>query len=317
MGSPHHHYLIADAFIVPPENEIYYSEKVMRIPCNQPIDRKRIIAPRAPTRAEAGLPEDAFVFASFNGMQKVTPRCFARWMSILSQTPGSVLWLLTGSDSANDHLRAAAAQQGVDPTRIVFAPKAPNPQHLARIALADLFLDTLPYGAHSTAADALTMGLPILTVAGKSFASRFCASVVAAAGLGDLICSNVEEYVRRAVSFGNAPGSLRRHAERLRRERASSVLCDVPRLVNTLEDCFWQMQAERERGQTPTPDLANLDVYYDIGAELDLESMETLEGSAYRELYRERLAELHALSPVAADARLWNGERRTPARLSA
>ena len=123
MGSPHHHYLIADAFIIPPENEIFYSEKVMRIPCNQPIDRKRTIAPRSPTRAEAGLPEDAFVFASFNGMQKVTARCFARWMSILSQTPGSVLWLLTGSEGANASLRAAAAQQGVDPTRILFAPK--------------------------------------------------------------------------------------------------------------------------------------------------------------------------------------------------
>ena len=173
MGSPYHHYLIADGAIIPPENEIFYSERVLRIPCNQPLDRKRPIGPDRPSRADAGLPEGAFVYASLNGMQKVTANCFSRWMNILREVPDSVLWLLSGEAETNKRLQAAAAERGVAAERILFAGKAANPQHLARIPLADLFLDTTPYGAHSTAADALTMGLPILTLRGAQLRVAF------------------------------------------------------------------------------------------------------------------------------------------------
>lgn len=304
MGSPYHQYLITDDIIVPRENEIYYSEKVLRIPCNQPIDRKRTIAQHAPTRAEAGLPEDAFVYACFNGMQKLTRNCFARWMTILTEMPDSVLWLLTGDEATNARLRSAAAQRGVAPDRILFAQKTANPQHLARISLADLFLDTLPYGAHSTAADALMMGLPILTLPGRSFASRFCASVVTATGLTDLICATPEEYVERAVLLGRNPEKLNTYKDLLRCRR-QSVLYDIPALVRRLEELFLEMQDDHERGATPVPDLTNLDIYYEIGAELDLENIELLNERSYRAQYSERLANWNRHAPIPADKRFW------------
>ena len=305
MGSPYHHYLIADGRIIPPEHEMFYSERVLRIPCNQPIDRKREVSAIRPTRAQVGLPDNAFVYASLNGMQKLTAKTFARWMTILSAVPDSVLWLLTGDEATNRRLRDAASERGVSAERILFAQKAPPPHHLARIGLADLFLDTTPYGAHSTAADALTMGLPILTLQGRGFASRFCSSVVAAAGLGDLICHTPEEYVQRAIAFGNDPQSLAGYREHLRLAHESSVLRDIPALARRLEELFWQMQGECERGLTPQPDLTNLDVYYEIGAELDLENIELLDERSYRSLYLERLAKWNACAEIPPDKRLW------------
>jgi predicted O-linked N-acetylglucosamine transferase (SPINDLY family) len=241
-------------------------------------------------------------------MQKLTANVFARWMTILREVPGGVLWLLTGDDATNQRLRAAAAAQGVGPERLIFAQKAANPHHLARIALADLFLDTTPYGAHSTAADALTVGLPILTPEGRSFAARFCGSVVSAAGLPDLICATPEEYVRRAIEFGRDRARLAPYREHLRLNRDASVLRDIPGLTRRLEELYWQMQGERERGETPVPDLTNLDVYYEIGAELDLENIELLDARAYRALYAERLAAWNDYAALAPDRRFWPGE---------
>ena len=308
MGSPHHQYMITDEHIVPPSSERYYSEKVLRIQCNQPIDRKRQIEQASPTREQAGLPENSFVYASFNGTQKLTANCFARWLRILEGVPASVLWLLTADDKTNQRLRDLAAASGIAPARILFAPKAPPPKHLARIALADLFLDTLPYGAHSTAADALTMGLPVLTLPGKTFASRFCGSVVAAAGLVDLVCAKAEEYVQRAMAFGRNPESLLYYRDLLKRSRQSSVLYDIPGLVRGLEKCFWEMQSAAEEGRTPTPDLANLDHYYEIGAELDLVNMELLGERQYEQLYQDKLAVRHLHQSIVADQRLWRRE---------
>ena len=309
MGSPYHHYVIADRRIIPPEYEIFYSEQVLRIPCNQPIDRKRTISPFRPSRAQVGLPDDAFVYASLNGMQKLTSNCFTRWMTILRDVPDSVLWLLTGEAETNQRLRAAALESGVNPDRILFAHKAANPHHLARIPLADLFLDTAPYGAHSTAADALTMGLPILTLQGRSFASRFCSSVISAAGLEDLICRTPEEYVRRAIAFGRDPQSLVQYRDQLRLGREKSVLRDIPALARRLEELFWQIQSESERGATPVPDLTNLDIYYEIGAELDLENIELLDEQSYRSLYIERLAKRNAWAAIPPDKRALDLDR--------
>jgi len=313
MGSPYHQYLIADDYIIPPENEIFYSERVLRIPCNQPIDRKRRIAAQKPTRSEAGLPESAFVYASLNGMQKLTPTMFARWMTILREVPDSVLWLLLGDDETNKRLLDAAAGQGVARERILFAGKTANPQHIARIGLADLFLDTTPYGAHSTAADALTAGLPVLTLEGRSFASRFCGSVVSAAGLGDLICATPEDYVRRAIAFGLDRASLTPYRNKLIRERDASVLRDIPALTKSLEAAFWRMQSECERGATPVPDLTNLDLYYEIGSELNAEPIEFMDARAYRARYLERLAKWNEHSAITPDRRFWPGDATTEA----
>lgn len=304
MGSPFHQYLISDGFMIPPENEIYYSEKVLRIPCDQPLDRKRPIAAR-PSRADVGLPEDAFVYASFNGMQKITETCFARWMTILSETPGSLLWLLAGDESANQRLRELAEQRGISADRLIFAPKVPNPHHIARIGVADLFLDTFPYGAHSTASDAITSGLPVLTMPGKTFAARFCASIVKAAGVPEMICSSPEDYVARAIAFERDRKSLLAVRESIARQRDTCVLRDIPALARRLEELFWQMQGECERGEAPVPDLTNLDLYYEVGAEAVLENIEFEDEQSYRNRYVKKLAQLHDYAPIPYDRRLW------------
>lgn len=307
LASPFHQYIIADDFIVPPENEIYYTEKVLRIPCNQPVDRKRLIAGR-PSRQQAGLPEDAFVYACFNGMQKITAGCFSRWMQILNATPGSVLWLLAGNDSVNQRLRDEATKAGVDPDRLIFAPKAGNPHHLARIAVADLFLDTFPYGAHSTAADAITMGLPVLTIPGKSFASRFCGSIVVAAGVPELVCNGPEDYVNRAIAFERDRGSLQAVRASIQSQRDTSALRDMEALARRMEDLFWQMQGECERGETPVPNLTNLDVYYEIGAGIIAQNIEFEDETAYRKRYLQELEKWNDYAPLAPDGRLWKGQ---------
>lgn len=304
MGSPFHQYIIADEHIIPEENEIYYTEKVLRIPCNQPVDRKRLIAAR-PSRADVGLPEDAFVFACFNGMQKITAACFDRWMAILAATPGSLLWLLGAGADVDQRLTQAAQQRGVDAERLIFAGKTPNPQHLARIQLADLFLDTFPYGAHSTAGDAMTMGLPVLTFPGNGFASRFCASIVAAAGVPELICEDPGDYVRKAIGFAEDRDALAAVREALDSRREASRLRDIPALVRRLEELYWQMQGECERGEAPVPDLTNLDVYYEVGAEIMKDNLEFDDSATYRQRYVERLAAWHAFSPIPYDSRLW------------
>ncbi|RWX76995.1 glycosyl transferase [Neorhizobium lilium] len=304
MGSPFHQYMIADDYIVPAQNEVYYTEKLFRIACNQPLDRKRVIA-ETPTRTAAGLPEDAFVYACFNGMQKITGNCFNRWMEILKATPASVLWLLAGDEDANMRLRQLAEQQGVAPDRIIFAPKAPNAHHLARIAVADLFLDTFPYGAHSTAADAITMGLPILTMPGNGFASRFCGSIISAAGIPEMACTSAAQYVERAIGFARDRQSLLAIRRSLAEQRETSVLRDMPGLARRLEEIFWDMQGECERGETPVPDLRNLDLYYEIGAELVLENIEFEDSAAYRKRYLKKLAQAHDYAAIPFDTRLW------------
>ena len=304
MGSPYHHYIIADEHIIPPDNEIYFTEKVLRIACNQPVDRKRLIGSR-PSRSDVRLPEEAFIFACFNGMQKITAASFARWMAILAAVPNSVLWLLGGEDDVNQRLRQTAEQHGLAPERLIFAAKAANPDHLARIGLADLFLDTFPYGAHSTASDALTMGLPVLTFPGKGFAARFCNSIVSAAGAYELICRGPEDYMAKAIGLARDPHRLTTIRSALQQRRDTSVLRDMPGTARRLEQLFWQMQGECERGETPTPDLRNLDVYYEIGAEIVLENIEFEDDRVYRQRYIEKLAERHDHAPIPTDGRLW------------
>ncbi len=304
MASPYHHYIIADDWIIPPSHEGYFSEKVLRLPCYQPSSRKREVAAATPSRRDVGLPAEGMVYCCFNGAHKINRFTFNRWLMIIARVPGSVLWLLGGSEAANRRLQDYAAERGVAKERIVFGDKLPNPAHLARYALADLFLDTTPYGAHTTASDALWMGLPVLTFSGRSFASRVCGSLVRAAGTPEMACSTAEELVERAVELGSEPGKLATVRDKLRAQRDTCVLFDMPRLVRRLEDLFRQMWHEHQSGQLPQPDLANLEVYLEVGSEVDYDDVEVQTIADYEGWWRARLARRHHLRPIPHDRRL-------------
>ena len=305
MGSPYHHYIIGDDVVTPKGAEAFFSEKILRLPCYQPNDRKRIVSPNTPTRASAGLPETAVVFCSLNGMQKMTSLVFHRWMLVLQHVPGSVLWLLTGTPETNQRLRDRAAANSVAPERLVFAEKMGNPDHLARYPLADLFLDSFPYGAHTTASDSLWMGVPILTLMGRSFAARVCADLVTAAGFPELVTRSPDEYVQKAIALGNDRAALKALRDRMPQAR-ESLLFDTPKLVKHLEALYEEMRDDYNAGKLPTPDLHNLEIYHEIAIEEDLEKIELLSDDDYIARYRQRLAEIDDLYPVPKDDRLWN-----------
>lgn len=304
-GSPYHHYLIADEGIVPTEHEIYYSEKVLRLPCYQPNDRRRIVAPQRPTREDVGLPRDAMVYCCFNGLHKISRFAFERWTTILQRVPDSVLWLLADDDATEERLRDFAHARGVARDRLIFAEKKANPDHLARYPLADLFLDTAPYGAHTTASDALWMGVPMLTLTGRAFASRVCTSLVRAAGVPELACGSPEEYVDRAVAMGRDRTLSATYRERLIAQRDSCDLFNTPMLVTQLEALFAEMWADLKAGQLPQPDLANLDVYFDIGVAIDHEAVEVGAIADYTAWWQGKLMQRHRIRPIPADRRLW------------
>lgn len=306
MGSPFHHYIIADEAIIPPERERFFSEAVRRLPCYQPNDRHRLVN-ATPPRSALGLPEDGFVFCCFNGMQKITRFVFDRWMTILRATPGSVLWLIQGGAAAEAALRGHAAAAGIDPARLIFAPPLRNADHVARYGAADLFLDTWPYGAHTTASDCLWMGTPILTVPGQSFASRVCGSLVKAAGMGDFLCQDWDEYGRRAIALATDPAPLAEARARLLAGRTTSVLFDTEALVRALEGLFRGMWRDAIAGRLPRPDLANLAEYLEIGSDFALDGAAPADGAALAARWRDALARRDAFSPLAADRRFWPG----------
>jgi predicted O-linked N-acetylglucosamine transferase (SPINDLY family) len=303
MGSPYHHYLIADPHVIPEDHEIYYSEKVLRLPCYQPNDRRRVVAKSRPVPKDERLPEGAVVYCCLNGMQKITQTVFEAWLTILSQVPASVLWLLTGTDETNARLQQLAEQRGISRDRLIFAEKKPNPEHLARYPLADMFLDTFPYGAHTTAADAMWMGVPLLTVPGRSFASRVCASLVRAAGMADWVCPTTDAYIARAIELGRNPKLVTAAKKRLSSTRDTCLLFDTPQLVRHLEDLYRRMWKDFKHGSLPCPDLSHMDVYYDVGLELNLEGMEAIPDDVYRSRYEEKLAISRLASPAMPASR--------------
>jgi predicted O-linked N-acetylglucosamine transferase (SPINDLY family) len=307
MGSPYHQYIIADDWIIPEESEIYYSEKVLRLACYQPNDRKRLIAER-PSRAQVGLPEDAFVFCCFNGTQKFTRFHFDRWLEILRRAPGSVLWLLETEPDINQRLGDYAEAGGVSRDRLVFAPKLVNHHHLARYALADLFLDTAPYGAHTTASDALWLGVPVLTLSGRGFAARVCGSLVRSAGLPELICETAEDYIGRAAALARNPADAAALKAKLEANRGTCALFDVDALTARLEGLYFGMVETHQRGGTPVPDLDNLDAYFEAGRTMDHEAVEMRAVPDYAGVYRAKFAEMSRARPVSYDRRLWRGE---------
>ncbi len=250
MGADHIDYIIADPFIVPEGQDSAFTEKIVRLPdCYQPNDRQHPIAEAPIKRAWAGLPEGAFVFACFNNTVKLAPEMFDVWMRLLKAVPGSVLWLLTGNDTARANLRREAEARGVAADRLCFATRLPSPEHLARHRLADLFLDTLPYNAHTTASDSLWAGLPVLTCAGRSLAARVAGSLLRAVGLPELVTSSLTEYEALALRLARDPALLGELRAQLARNRSTAPLFDSLRYCRHLEQAYETMYDRWQRGE--------------------------------------------------------------------
>ena len=252
-GASYLDYVLADSIVAPMVHQPSYSERIVHIgACYQPNDRRRVIDPRPVTRAECGLPDEGFVFCSFNNNFKLNRPFFAVWMDLLQRVPGSVLWLLQKTPEVRTNLKREAFAHGVDPDRIIFAEKLPNDKHLARHAVADLFLDSLPCTAHTTASDALWAGLPLLTCIGPSFAGRVGASLLNAAGMPDLITNSIEAYAATALRLARNPDEVLALRARLAENRMSCALFDTPQYVRSLEAAYTRMSALYRAGDPPT-----------------------------------------------------------------
>ncbi len=234
-GLPSIDYVIADRYLIPEEHARFYSETPLYMPdVYQVSDRRRMSAP-PPSRRDCGLPDDGFVFCTFNNNYKYTSEMFGAWMNILHRVPGSVLWLLSDNPWAEANLRNEASTRGVSGDRLVFAPRVSPDQYLSRYIIADLFLDSFPFNAGTTANDALWMGLPVLTRSGRTFASRMAGALLTAAGLPELITHGLRDYEDQAVGLAHAPDRCRQLREHLRDVRENGVLFDTPRFVRNLE----------------------------------------------------------------------------------
>ncbi len=252
MGAPYMDYLIADPVVVPPDRQADYAEKIVYLQyCFQANDDRRVIASRKPARADAGLPASGFVFCCFNNSYKITPQVFGLWMDLLHQVPGSVLWLLAEQPVVVRNLGAQARNRGIDPARLVFAGRLPYADHLARLQLADLFLDTLPFNAGTTASDALWAGVPVLTCSGEAFASRMAASLLNAMGLPELITDQAEDYAALALKLATSPQSLTDLRNRLAQQRTQYPLFDTAGFCRGLESAYCEMMARSRRGEAP------------------------------------------------------------------
>ncbi len=248
-GSPVYDYLLADATLIPADERDAYDERIVYLPSYQANDRRRP-RPRPGDRAALGLPLDGFVYCCFNNPCKINPTRFAAWVQILQAVPGSVLWVLEEDEQAAVNLRAHAQAAGLDPTRLVFARRTRREDYLARLAAADVFLDTLPYNAGTTASDALWMGLPVLTQAGRSFPARMAASLLQAVGLPELVTGDTRSYIDLAVRLATEPGLLQAVRQRLA-AREASALFDTPRFTRHLEQAYQLAHQARLAGEPP------------------------------------------------------------------
>ncbi len=252
-GADYVDYLIADRFVIPPESAGHYAERIAYLPYTfLPNDDGQSIAAATPRRRDLGLPEKSFVFCAFNNAYKLNPLIFDVWMRILTATPGSVLWLRDGTRSMRANLCREAEVRGVSAERLMFAPPVPAMEHhLARYRAADLFLDTVPYGAHATARDALWVGLPVLTCTGQAFASRVAGSLLTALGLGDLVTGQLHEYESVALRLAASPGELATLRARLLEQRLSSPAFGTDLFRRQLESAYALMWQRHRRGDRP------------------------------------------------------------------
>ena len=252
MGTDHIDYLIADRIVIPDTERRFYAEQIVYLPhtyqCN---DSRRRVAERIPSRAETGLPEKGFVFCCFNGNHKILPEIFDIWMALLRNVENSVLWLYEEYPCAASNLRRAAEARGVAPERIIFAARTDLPAHLARLTLADLVLDTLPYGAHTTASDALWVGVPVLTCVGQTFAGRVAASLLTAIGLPELITRSLADYEAQARALARDGAGLSRLKAKLAKNRDNSALFGTARITRDLETAYREMWERQQRGEPP------------------------------------------------------------------
>lgn len=252
MGASYMDYIVADPVIAPTEHVPYFTESVVHLPQTyQSTDNRRQISDRVFSRTELGLPEGGFVFCSFNNNYKLTPDVFAVWMRLLHRVPGSVLWLLESSAGISEMLHRSAAQHGIAPERVIFARRMASPEHLARQPLADLFLDSFHYNAHTTASDALWAGLPVLTRIGNTFASRVAASLLRAANLPELVTQSTEEYETLALALAADPARLHAIRQKLGAQRDSCALFDTPRFTRGLEAAYRAMWDRHLAGLPP------------------------------------------------------------------
>jgi predicted O-linked N-acetylglucosamine transferase (SPINDLY family) len=245
-------YVIADPTVLPRDHQPYFTERIVHLPdCYQANDSTRTIAARTPTRREAGLPDEGFVFCCFNNNYKITRPIFDIWMRLLGAAEGSVLWLRQDNGDAQVNLRREAAARGIDPSRLLFATRVELQDHLARHRLADLFLDTLPYNAHTTASDALWAGLPLLTCRGASFAGRVATSLLGAVGLPELATSDLAEYEALALRLATDPPLLRGFRQRLQQSRSTCPLFDTDRFRRHIESAYVTMWELQRGGEGP------------------------------------------------------------------
>ncbi|WP_434991112.1 tetratricopeptide repeat protein [Xanthomonas melonis] len=244
-GAPWMDHVLGDAFALPPSLAPFYSEQVLRLPrVFQPSDTSRTVA-EPPSRAECGLPERGVVLCCFNNSYKLNPRSMTRLLAVLRAVPGSVLWLLSGPGGADARLRAVAQAQGVDPQRLVFMPKLPHPQYLARYRHADLFLDTHPYNAHTTASDALWAGCPVLTTPGETFAARVAGSLNHHLGLDEMNVADDAAFVAKAIELANDPDLLADVRAHLAEQRQRSGVFDMDGFADDLAALLQAMARER------------------------------------------------------------------------
>jgi predicted O-linked N-acetylglucosamine transferase (SPINDLY family) len=252
MGADFIDYIIVDEFLAPPDQQPFYSEKLVQLPhCYQPSDPTRPAGMPALSRAAYGLPAEGPVFCCFNHSYKLTPAVFDIWMRLLRAVPGSILWLLEANIAASGNLRREAAARGITPERLVFARHAPIPEYLARLAAADLFLDTFPYNAGATANDALWAGLPVLTCAGNSYVGRMAGSLLHAVGLPELVTASPAEYEARALELARDPARLRELRRRLADNRARMPLFDMARYTSDIEAAYTGMWQRWRAGEPP------------------------------------------------------------------
>jgi predicted O-linked N-acetylglucosamine transferase (SPINDLY family) len=251
LGAACMDYILADATVIPPGEDRFYDEKVVRLPDSYQINDDKRAPVAITTRAEHGLPENSFVFCHFNYGYKILPAHFALWLRILGQVEGSVLWLLGGDPHFAQNLKAEAQKQGIDPQRLIFAPPLTLEAHVARMALGDLFLDSLPYNAHTTASDALWAGLPLLTCRGTAFAGRVAASLLQAMGLPELVTDTLADYESLALTLARDPVLLQHYRDRLKENRRVAPLFDTARTTRQIEAAYETMMARRLRGEAP------------------------------------------------------------------
>lgn len=253
LGASYMDYIIADPILIPNGSQAYYAEKIAYLPGSyQPNDRRRPRFTNRVSRSEAGLPEKGFVFCCFNNNFKITPRRFDLWAAILLQVEGSYLWLLEDNPLASNNLKNEIQKKGMDPNRLLFAPRVTHEDHLSRISAADLFLDTAPYNAHTTTSDALWVGLPVLSVAGKSFASRVAASLIFAAQLPELVVETDEAYVQLAVELAMSPDKLEGLRQRLLTSYENVPLFDSVQFTQNLEILYAEMHKKSQSKAPPS-----------------------------------------------------------------